>query len=113
MPLQPKSVFSSDTVGSTESIALQPVPPARSTQITIASAFYGTDASGAPVPVTVSAKGNVVTLTMLPGFNALTVTLVSPDPALQAVNLVQAGTVLATPIVKNHSGFSTMFLQGV
>lgn len=113
MALEQGSIFGSDAAGSTETIALQAIPSTNPLQVTIASAFYGVDASGAPIPVQLPQNHTTVTFKMLAGINTLTITLTSPDPRNQAVNIVQGNTILATPIVKNHSGFSSIFLQGV
>lgn len=112
MALQAGSIFDSDTAGTSETISLLPVPPATNTQVLIGTAFYGTDSSGAPKPVTVSADRRSLTLNMIAGINSLTVTLTSPDPSNQPVNLVQGSLILATPTVRNHSGFSSIFLRG-
>lgn len=112
MVLQPGSFFDSDATTATETIVLQPVPPASSTNAMIASAFYGADASGKPRPAAVAADGKSVSITVIQGINPLVITLVSPNPKDETVQLCQGATVLATPTVRNHSGVSTIFIQG-
>jgi hypothetical protein len=112
MTLQPGSFAASDATGSNETITLQPVSPATSTGASIASAFYGNDASGHPKPSTVAADQKSLTITVTSGINSLVITLVSPNPDDETVELCQGSTVLATPTVRNHSGVSTIFIKG-
>jgi type IV secretion system protein VirB5 len=112
MTLQPGSFAASDATGSNETITLQPVSPATSTGASIASAFYGNDASGHPKPATVAADQKSLTITVASGINSLVITLVSPNPDDETVQLCQGSTVLATPTVRNHSGVSTIFIKG-
>lgn len=112
MALQPGSFFESDSTGSSETITLQPLSPATTTDAAIASAFYGNDDSGHPKPASVAADRKSVTITVASGINSLLVTLVSPDPDDQTVLLSQGATELATPTVRNHSGVSTIFIKG-
>lgn len=112
MTLQPGSFASSDATGSNETITLQPVSPATSTSASIASAFYGNDISGHPQLATVAADQKSLTITVASGINSLVITLVSPTPNDETVQLCQGSTVLATPTVRNHSGVSTIFIKG-
>jgi hypothetical protein len=112
MTLQPGSFFESDSTGSTETITLQPVSPATSTVVLIASAFYGKDESGHPKPASIAQDRMSVTITVLSGINSLVMTLVSPNPADETVQLCQGSTALATPTVRNHSGVSTILIKG-
>lgn len=112
MALQPGSFAESDATGSSETITLQPLSPATSTSASIASAFYGNDASGHPVPASVANDRKSLTITVASGINSLVITLVSPNPADETVQLCQGSTVLATPTVRNHSGVSAIFVKG-
>ncbi len=112
MALTPGSFFESDLTGASEVITVAPASPATSTLATVASAFYGIDASGAPKPATVAVDGKSISLTVLNGFNSLVVTLVSPNPNDELVQLRQASTVLAAPTVSGHSAVSTVIIQG-
>ena len=55
----------------------------------IAAVSYGTDASGAPNPVQVSADGKSFQITIIQGQNVLIVTLISPGPNSDVVHMVQ------------------------
>lgn len=112
MTLQPGSFFESDATGALETVTLQPVAPKPSTNAMIASAFYGKDTSGAPKAAPKAPDGKSVSFTVLSGINPLVVTIVSPDPADETVNLCQGTVVLADPTVRNHSAVSTMLIQG-
>lgn len=112
MSLQAVTFFKSDTTGAVETVTLKPVAPKPSTNAMIASAFYGTDASGTPKAATRAPDGKSVSFTVLSGINSLVVTIVSPDPADETVNLSQGAVVLADPTVRNHSAVSTMLIQG-
>jgi hypothetical protein len=112
MALQPGSFFESDSTGSSETITLQPVSPAPSTNAAIASAFYGNDASGHPKPADVAPDRKSVTITVVSGINSLVITLVSPNPNDETVQLCQGSTQLANPTVRNHSGVSAIFIKG-
>jgi hypothetical protein len=112
MALQAGSFFESDNTGATETIGLQPASPTTSTAVLIASAFYGKDGSDHPKPASVAQDRKSVTITVLSGINALVITLVSPNPADETVQLCQGSTLLATPTVRNHSGVSTILIKG-
>ena len=112
MTLQPGSFFESDTTGSTETIRLQPASPATSTNVLIASAFYGNDQNGHPQPAGVAGDRKSVTITVLSGINSLVITLVSPNPTDETVELRQGSTLLAAPTVRNHSAVSAIFIKG-
>ncbi len=112
MSLQPGSFFESDVTGAVETITLQPVAPKTSTNATIASAFYGTDPNGAPKAVTKAPDGKSFSFTIVSGIKSLIVTIVSPDPADETVNLCQGPLVLADPTIRNHYAVSTMLIQG-
>jgi hypothetical protein len=73
MTLQPGSFAASDATGSNETITLQPVSPATSTSASIASAFYGNDASCHPKPATVAADQKSLTITVASGINSLVI----------------------------------------
>ena len=108
MALQPVSIFESDATGSKETITLHPVPPAASTNVTIASAVYGNPSE--LVPIAPDRKS--LSITVQQGTHPLVVTLVSPDPKDEIVQLSQGSTKLANPVVRQHSGVSTIFIQG-
>jgi hypothetical protein len=112
MALQPGSFFESDSTGSGETIALQPASPATSTTAAIASAFYGNDESGHPKPALVAEDRKSVTITVVSGINSLVITLVSPNPNDETVQLCQGLTLLTDPTVRNHSAVSTIFIKG-
>jgi len=112
MALQPGSLSNSDATGTTETITLEPVPPATSTAATIASAFYGTDDQGAPLPVQIAGDGKSMSFTVVAGVNPLVITLVSPDTNDEIVQLSQDGTVLANPVLSRHKAVFTMFIKG-
>jgi len=112
MALQPGAFFESDATGSTETVTLQPLSPATSTGASIASAFYGNDASGHPKLAAVADDRKSVTITVASGINSLVITLVSPNPNDETVQLCQGSTVLATPTVRNHSGVSAILIKG-
>jgi hypothetical protein len=108
MALQPGSFFESDSTGSSETISLLPT----STSAAIASAFYGNDSSGHPKPASVAQDRKSVTITVVSGINSLVITLVSPNPNDETVELCQGSTQLADPTVRNHSAVSTIFIKG-
>ena len=112
MALQPGSFFESDNTGSSETITLEPVSPATSTNATIASVFYGTDGQGSPQPVPIAADRKSLSITVLQGVNPLVITLVSPNPNDESVLLTQGSTKLANPTVRQHSAVSTIFIKG-
>lgn len=112
MALQPGSFFESDSTGSSETISLQPASPASSTSALIASAFYGNDGSGHPKPASVAADQKSVTITVTSGINSLVITLVSPNPDDETVELCQGSTQLADPTVRNHSAVTTILIKG-
>lgn len=112
MTLQAGSFFESDSINSTETIALQPTSPATSTAVLIASAFYGKDESGHPKQAAVAQDQKSVNITVVSGINSLVITLVSPNPADETVQLCQGSTLLAAPTVSNHSGVSTILIKG-
>lgn len=112
MTLQPGSFFESDATGSIETVTLQPVSPAASTNATIAGAFYGTDQKDAPNLAAVAADGKSLTFTVIAGINSLVITLVSPNSNDETVELCQGSTQLANPTVRNHSAVSTIFIKG-
>ena len=112
MSLQPGSFFESDASGAVETVTLQPSAPNLATNAMIASAFYGKDASGAPKPVTKATDGKSIQFAVLTGINSLVITLVSPNPVDETVELCQGATVLADPTVRNHSAVSTILIQG-
>jgi hypothetical protein len=64
------------TKGEVETIQI--VPGQRGTVVTIASAFYGSNANG-PISVTINPDKQSFDLTILPGSNLLQVTLFSPN----------------------------------
>jgi hypothetical protein len=111
MALQPGSFFESDTTGSNETISLQPVSPATSTNAGFASAFYGTDSSGTPQPVTIAPGGQSLSFTVLNGINPLVITLVSPNPS-ETVQLTQGSTLLEHVVLSQHSAVTTLFIKG-
>ena len=112
MALQPGSFFDSDATGSSETITLKPVSPATSTGATIASAFYGNAPNGAPQPATIATDGKSLTITVIAGMNPLVVTLVTPNPNDEIVQLCQGSTMLADPTLRNHSAVSTIVING-
>jgi hypothetical protein len=112
MTLQPGSFFDSDATGSSETITVQPVSPATSTNATIASAFYGTSHNGAPQPAAIAADRKSLTITVSAGMNPLVITLVSPNSNDETVQLCQGSTMLADPTVRNHSAVSTIVING-
>lgn len=112
MALQPGSFFESDSTGSSETVSLQAASPATSTSATIASAFYGNDEGGHPTPAAIAPDRKSVTITVLPGITSLVITLVSPNPSDETVELCQGSTQLADPTVRNHSAVSTIFIKG-
>jgi hypothetical protein len=112
MALQPGSLFDSDATGATETITLEPLPPATSTAATIASAFYGTDDQGIPQPVQIAVDGKSMSFTVLTGVNPLVITLVSPNPNDEIVQLSEGGTVLANPVLSRHKAVFTIFIKG-
>jgi hypothetical protein len=113
MALQPSSFFSSDAIGSSEIISLIPVSPATSTNATIASAFYGTDEQGSPKSAAITVDRKSLSITVLKGINPLVITLVSPNPSDEIVQLSQDSTKLADPVISQHSAVSTIFIKGM
>jgi hypothetical protein len=112
MPLTQGSFFQSDATGNQEIVALQ-ASGGGATSALIASAFYGRDGSNAPKPVSILPDGKSLTFAVDKGFNALVVTLVSPDPGSQSVDLVQGEMIFASLNVTNQSGVSTILIQGL
>lgn len=108
MALTRGSFFQSDATGATETIDLKPVPPATSTNATIASAFYGTP----PQSVSIATNRKSLTFTVLPGTNQLVITIVSPNPQDESVILADGTTILANPTVRQHSAVSVLFIHG-
>jgi hypothetical protein len=106
MALQQLSFFKSDTTGTNETITLDPAPPATSTNATIASAVYG----GQLVQVADDHKS--LSFAVLQGFHPLVISLASPNPKDEIVRLVQGQTILASPVISQHSGVSTILVQG-
>ena len=102
MALTPVSIFQSDKTGSSETIALQPA----SSKAIIASAVYG----GELVEIADGRKS--LTFTVLEKVNRLVITLASPNPDDEMVSLIQGGTTLARPVITEHSGVSSMLIQG-
>jgi hypothetical protein len=112
MALQPGSLFDSDATGSKETIMLGPAAPATSTNATIASAFYGTDGQGTPLPVQIGADGKSLSFTVLQGIQPLVITLVSPNPQDETVRLSEDTTDLSFPVISRHSAVITIFING-
>lgn len=112
MTLQPGSFFESDATGSNETISLQPVSPATSTNATIASAFYAADDSGSPTPASIAADRKSLSFTVAKGINPLVITLVSPNPNNETVQLVQGSTLLEHVVLSKHSAVTTLFIRG-
>lgn len=112
MALTRGTMFNSDATGTTETIILTPLPPMNSTLATIDSAFYGTDNQGDPKPVEVAVDGKSISFKVLTGVNPLEINLVSPNPNDEIVQLSQGGTVLGNPVVSNHKGVFTIFVNG-
>ena len=102
MALTPASIFESDATGANETISLQPA----STDVTIASAVY----SGQVVQVAGDRKS--LSFTVAQGVHPLVITLVSPDPEDEEVDLAQDSGPLASVVVSQHSGVSTLLIQG-
>ena len=113
MTLQAGSFFESDSTGSSETITLQPAGSATQSASVIASAFYGNDESGHPKPASVADDRKSLTITVVSGINSLVITLVSPNPQDETVQLCQGSTQLASTTVRNHSGVSTIFIKGI
>ena len=112
MTLQSGSFVKSDTTGTQETISLQPVSPATSTNATFASASYGTDGSGTPQPVVITPDGKSLSITVLNGVNPLVITLISPNPDNETVQLVQGSTLLEHVVLSRHSAVTTLFIKG-
>jgi hypothetical protein len=100
--LKPVSIFKSDATGSNETITLGPA----SSAATIASAVYSGQL------VTVAGDGKSLSFTVLQGVHPLVITLLSPSPNDEIVQLSQGGTDLASPVISQHSGVSTILIQG-
>jgi hypothetical protein len=112
MALEPGSFFDSDATGANETITLGPANSANSTNATIGSAFYGTDAQGIPQAAKVSEDRKSISFTVLKGINPLLITLVSPNPKDEMVRLSQGGTDLSFPVISRHSAVITIFING-
>jgi hypothetical protein len=106
MALQSVSIFKSDNTDSNETITLEPAPPATSTNATIVSAVYG----GQLVQVAGDRKS--LSFTVLQEVHPLVITLASPNPNDEIVRLAQGQTILASPVISQHSGVSTILIQG-
>jgi hypothetical protein len=109
MALKQTSIFLSDVIGSDETIQL------RSENATIQSALYGVDANNAPQPAKIGADKKSLTISIVAGLNALTVTLVSSSPAPETATLYQGNPdagALADISVSGHTGSSALLIQG-
>jgi hypothetical protein len=94
------------TTGAAKTINLQPLPPATSTNVSIASAAYGN-----PSP-TVAADRMSASFTVLAGLNALVIGLDSPSPNDETVQLTLDGNQVAMVTVRQHSGASAISIDG-
>jgi hypothetical protein len=83
MPLQQTSWTLSDKTGTQETISID------AANTMIAGVSYGTDNTGAPIPVPISAGGNSFQIKVIGGKNALIVTLLSPGPNSDLVYVQQ------------------------
>jgi len=83
MPLQQTSWTLSAKTGTPETINID------ASNTTIAGVSYGTDSSGAPIPVKVSDDGKSFRITIINGNNPLIVTLISPGPDSDVVYIQQ------------------------
>jgi hypothetical protein len=113
MALTPSSFFESDNIGNVEQITLAPLPPATSTDALIASAFYGLNSGNVPATIPIDADRKSFSFSILPGVFALTVTVVSPDPARQDVQLCQGTTQIDLITIQNHSGSGAVLIRGI
>jgi hypothetical protein len=104
MALQPGSFFESDTTGANETITLEPA----SSEAGIASAVYGNP----PQVLQVAPDRKSVSFTVQTGVNALVITLASPNPEDETVQLMQGTTQIAMLTVRQHSGVSAIFIKG-
>lgn len=92
--------------GDTKTIKLEPIPPANSTNVSIASAAYGD-----PAP-TVADDRMSVTFTVKEGLNALVIGLASPSPNNETVQLTLDGNQVAMVTVRQHAGASAVSING-
>ena len=114
MGLKQGTVFDSDTVGTNETLTLQTVNGQSPTPSLIASAFYGTQVNGSPKPAVISDDRKQVTFTVEVGFHTLNITVASPSTTDELVKLVDsANQDIADFNVTNHSGVSTVLIQGI
>jgi hypothetical protein len=113
MALTSSSFFDSDAVGSIETITLEPVAPATTTDALIATAFYGVTSAGAPVPVPIDTGGKSFSFSVQAGIFALTVTVVSPSPGTQDVQLCQGTTQIDLLTIQSHSGSGAVLIRGI
>lgn len=78
----------------------------------IESAYYGKDAEGNPIAVTVSEDQQSLTLKTLQGVNELTVNLVSASGAGATAQLVQGETVLSEAELEGHDCTCVLMIEG-
>jgi len=95
------------TTDDTKTIKLEPIFPATSTNVSIGSADYG-----APPKPQVAADRMSVSFKVKDGLNVLAIGLVSPSPADETVQLTLDGNQIAMVTVRQHSGPSTINING-
>jgi hypothetical protein len=95
------------TTGSMKTIKLEPIPPASSTNVSIASADYG-----APPKPQVADDRMSVSFTVKDGLNALVITLDSLSENDETVQLTLDGAQLTMVTVRQHAGASAIDING-
>jgi hypothetical protein len=95
------------TTGSTKTIKLEPILPPDSTNVSIASADYGT-----PPKPQVTDDRMSVSFTVKDGLNALVIGLASRSASEETWELTLDGTQVVMVTVRQHSGPSVINING-
>lgn len=80
--------------------------------VQIASAFYGKNKAGVPLPAEVSADRQSLTLRTLHGVNELTVNFVTTNGGSATAQLVQGEAVLMETTLGGHTGDGALMIEG-
>lgn len=95
------------TTGDTKTIKLEPILPADSTNVSIASADYGAP----PAPV-VAGDRMSVTFTVRDGLHTLVITLASRSQSEETWQLMLDGGQVAMVTVRQHAGVGAVNING-
>ena len=112
MPLKKSGPDYADQTGTSETITIEPVPPATSMQVFFTAASYGTEPDGTPTTLPGVAGKKALAFKVLQGSNRLVFGLASSTPQRQSVNIVQGTTQLSTVSVEFHSGTGSLRIMG-